>query len=84
MYVSFSDRGFRRQTDYNPLMWNEYFAEQRDVETKQGKFRVYLSSEPELPGPLLVMLHGGGFSALSWAHFSVRNRKRYTGLCSFQ
>lgn len=66
-----SDRGFRRSTDYNPTMWSEYFAESRDVETQRGKFRVYLSNKPEAPGPLLVMLHGGGFSALSWALFSV-------------
>uniref|UniRef100_A0A182TG35 Protein phosphatase methylesterase 1 n=1 Tax=Anopheles melas TaxID=34690 RepID=A0A182TG35_9DIPT len=65
-----SDRGFRRQTDYNPLMWDEFFAEKKDVETKQGKFRVYLSAPTEAGAPLLVLLHGGGFSALSWAHFS--------------
>uniref|UniRef100_A0A182QL66 Protein phosphatase methylesterase 1 n=1 Tax=Anopheles farauti TaxID=69004 RepID=A0A182QL66_9DIPT len=66
-----SDRGFRRQTDYNPLMWDAFFAEKRDVVTKQGKFRVYLSAPTEQTGaPLLVLLHGGGFSALSWAHFS--------------
>lgn len=70
-----SDRGFRRQTDYNPIVWSEYFAESRDVETKRGKFRVYLTSKPEAPGPLLVMLHGGGFSALSWAHFSMEISK---------
>lgn len=65
------DRGFRRQTDYNPIMWSEYFTENRDVVTKNGVFRVYLTDKPRSPGPLLVMLHGGGFSALSWAHFSV-------------
>uniref|UniRef100_A0A182P8M0 Protein phosphatase methylesterase 1 n=1 Tax=Anopheles epiroticus TaxID=199890 RepID=A0A182P8M0_9DIPT len=65
-----SDRGFRRQTDYNPLMWDEFFAEKKDVETKQGKFRVYLSAPTEPGAPLLVLLHGGGFSALSWAHFN--------------
>ncbi|XP_065078361.1 protein phosphatase methylesterase 1 [Ochlerotatus camptorhynchus] len=70
-----SDRGFRRQTDYNPIMWSEYFAESRDVETQRGKFRVYLTSKPKAPGPLLVMLHGGGFSALSWAHFSMEISK---------
>lgn len=70
-----SDRGFRRQTDYNPIIWSEYFAEQRDIETEQGNFRVYLSKQPEAPGPLLVMLHGGGFSALTWAHFSMEITK---------
>lgn len=71
----FSDRGFRRTTDYNPVMWSEYFAEQRDVQTGKGVFRVYLTKQPEETGPLLVMLHGGGFSALSWAHFSVEIAK---------
>ncbi|XP_058450219.1 protein phosphatase methylesterase 1 [Malaya genurostris] len=70
-----TDRGFRRQTDYNPVLWSEYFAEHRDVETKQGKFRVYLSKQTDVPGPLLVLLHGGGFSALSWAHFSMEITK---------
>lgn len=70
-----SDRGFRRQTDYNPVMWSEYFAEQRDVQTAKGTFRVYLTKQPEETGPLLVMLHGGGFSALSWSHFSVEIAK---------
>ncbi|KFB45558.1 AGAP008336-PA-like protein [Anopheles sinensis] len=65
-----NDRGFRRQTDYNPLMWDEFFTEKKDVETKQGKFRVYLTGPSEPGAPLLVLLHGGGFSALSWAHFS--------------
>ncbi|XP_055593523.1 protein phosphatase methylesterase 1 [Uranotaenia lowii] len=65
-----SDRGFRRQTDYNPVMWSDYFKEQQNVETAQGKFRVYLSEPPVEAGPVLVMLHGGGFSALTWALFS--------------
>ncbi|KAL1398722.1 hypothetical protein pipiens_008735 [Culex pipiens pipiens] len=70
-----NDHGFRRTTDYNPVMWSEYFAEQRDVQTGKGVFRVYLTKQPEETGPLLVMLHGGGFSALSWAHFSVEIAK---------
>lgn len=70
-----TDRGFRRQTDYNPIMWSQYFSESRDVETQYGKFRVYLTEKPEAPGPLLVMLHGGGFSALSWALFSMEISK---------
>lgn len=70
-----SDRGFRRQTDYNPVLWSEYFAEQRDIQTSRGVFRVYLTKQPEAAGPLLVMLHGGGFSALSWSHFSVEISK---------
>lgn len=60
-----------RQKDYNPTEWKEYFTSQRDVETPQGTFRVYLSNEPVVEGPLVVCLHGGGYSGLSWAHFST-------------
>lgn len=60
-----------RQKDYNPTEWSQYFAENRDVKTSRGTFRVYLSKQPQQPGPVVVCLHGGGYSALSWAHFSI-------------
>lgn len=54
-------------------MWNEYFFEKKDVQVDtQHKFRVYLSRSPEEEtGPLIVLLHGGGFSALTWSLFVV-------------
>lgn len=60
-----------RQKDYNPSQWNQYFEESKDVETTRGTFRVYMSKKPQQPGPVIVCLHGGGYSALSWAHFSI-------------
>lgn len=30
-----------------------------------------MSKKPAQPGPVIVCLHGGGYSALSWAHFST-------------
>lgn len=60
-----------RPKDYNPTRWAEFFAEQRDVITEQGKFRVYLTKPPIEQGPVVVCLHGGGYSALSWSHFST-------------
>lgn len=53
-------------------MWNEFFAEKEDVEVdEKRKFRVYRTKKPEKPGPVLLLLHGGGYSALTWAHFCV-------------
>ena len=53
-------------------MWDEYFAEKLDIvlDSKQT-FRIYKSKPPTQPGPILLTLHGGGYSALTWAHFSV-------------
>ncbi|XP_034658638.1 protein phosphatase methylesterase 1 [Drosophila subobscura] len=59
-----------RIRDYKPGMWNEFFAEKEDVTVdEQRTFRVYRTKKPEKPGPVLLLLHGGGYSALTWAHF---------------
>lgn len=60
-----------RPKDYNPIAWMEFFEEQKDITVEQGTFRVYLSKAPAEPGPVVVCMHGGGYSALSWAHFST-------------
>lgn len=70
------DSGNRRgrQKDYVPTMWNEHFTEKEDVIIGENKFRVYfLNRNEDNKKPLLVLLHGGGYSALTWAHFSVNN-----------
>lgn len=73
--LRYRDGSFKknRQKDYSPTMWNEYFHEQKDIKVDdQHVFRVYLSRSPEQEsGPLLVLLHGGGFSALTWSLFVV-------------
>nr|NP_001261609.1 uncharacterized protein Dmel_CG5068, isoform B [Drosophila melanogaster]NP_648277.3 uncharacterized protein Dmel_CG5068, isoform A [Drosophila melanogaster]ACL90756.1 CG5068-PA [synthetic construct]AAF50336.2 uncharacterized protein Dmel_CG5068, isoform A [Drosophila melanogaster]AAL29088.1 LP02515p [Drosophila melanogaster]AGB94304.1 uncharacterized protein Dmel_CG5068, isoform B [Drosophila melanogaster] len=59
-----------RIRDYKPGMWNEFFAEKEDVTVdEQRTFRIYRTKQPEKPGPVLLLLHGGGYSALTWAHF---------------
>lgn len=76
-----------RRRDYSPIPWSRYFGEKKDVHINGNTFRVYvkqsdavedeipLSSEPV---PILVLLHGGGFSALTWALFaeSITNQVR--------
>lgn len=61
-----------RQKDYTPNMWDEYFADKKDVRINEKQvFRVYLSRSISQNGPILVLLHGGGYSALTWSHFVV-------------
>nr|CAD7443617.1 unnamed protein product [Timema bartmani] len=58
-----------RKRDYTPVAWSHYFAERQDVKVNDvDSFRVYKAGTT---GPLLVLLHGGGFSALTWSLFSV-------------
>lgn len=54
-------------------MWNEHFDEQQDVAVdNEHIFRVYFKGrDKDNVKPLLVLLHGGGYSALTWAHFCV-------------
>lgn len=63
----------RRQKDYVPTMWNEHFDEKQDINLGEGQqFRVYFSKrDKENQKPLLLLLHGGGYSGLTWAHFTV-------------
>uniref|UniRef100_H3D2M2 Protein phosphatase methylesterase 1 n=1 Tax=Tetraodon nigroviridis TaxID=99883 RepID=H3D2M2_TETNG len=60
-----------RKRDFSPLPWSQYFETMEDVEVENehGKdiFRIYCSGSH---GPVLLLLHGGGHSALSWAVFT--------------
>lgn len=60
-----------RKKDFTPLSWSQYFETMEDVEVENdnGKdlFRIYCSGSH---GPVLLLLHGGGHSALSWAVFT--------------
>ncbi|KAK6486426.1 protein phosphatase methylesterase 1-like [Huso huso] len=61
-----------RKRDFSPVPWSQYFENMEDVEveneTSTDSFRIYSSGSE---GPVLLLLHGGGHSALSWAVFSA-------------
>ncbi|KAE8628036.1 hypothetical protein XENTR_v10007279 [Xenopus tropicalis] len=61
-----------RRRDFSPVPWSQYFESMEDVvvesETGKDSFRVYRSGSE---GPVLLLLHGGGHSALSWAVFTT-------------
>lgn len=46
-----------------------------DIEVDEDKFRIYTSGTS---GPVLVLLHGGGYSGLTWAVFTVQYILPYT------
>ena len=64
------------QRDFSPLSWELYFDEKRNVDVDESTFCVYLSGFNDQENKLtLVLLHGGGYSALTWALFTkdIRN-----------
>ncbi|XP_070198027.1 protein phosphatase methylesterase 1-like [Littorina saxatilis] len=63
-------RNIVRKKDYAPVYWDKYFEHMHSVKTGENDvFRVY---ECGTEGPVLLFLHGGGFSALSWSLLSSR------------
>ena len=60
-------RGRGRQRDYTPVKWDVYFERQKDIKIGEDTFVAYESGSD---GPVLVLLHGGGFSGLTWSLFA--------------
>uniref|UniRef100_A0A8C0HNQ8 Protein phosphatase methylesterase 1 n=1 Tax=Buteo japonicus TaxID=224669 RepID=A0A8C0HNQ8_9AVES len=67
-----------RKRDFSPVLWSQYFESMEDVvvENETGKDisffpQLNFSYSHGLEGPVLLLLHGGGHSALSWAVFTV-------------
>ncbi|KAK4299029.1 hypothetical protein Pmani_028665 [Petrolisthes manimaculis] len=59
-------RGRVGRRDYTPVSWQRYWDRCEDValEDNGDVFRVYVKGDT---GPLLLLLHGGGYSALTWS-----------------
>lgn len=62
-------KSHQRKRDYDPVPWSAYFDQSKKVEIGENSFHIYTQGEE---GPLVVLLHGGGYSALTWAEFTVR------------
>ncbi|KAG6797093.1 protein phosphatase methylesterase 1 [Apis mellifera caucasica] len=60
-------KGFQRKRDYDPVQWTPYFDHSQDVKIGDDIFHIYTKGTD---GPTLVLLHGGGYSALTWAEFT--------------
>jgi len=50
--------------DCTPVKWDKYFDEHNHVEMEDGTFHYYKKGTD---GPLIVAIHGGGYSGLTWA-----------------
>ena len=57
-----------RKFNYSPIRSSVYFEKCREIVFEGNTFRIY---EAGVTGPILLLLHGGGYSSLTWALFSV-------------
>ena len=77
LIITCSDRAgliLKRRRDYSQASWENYFDSFEDVNVGESNiFRVYKSGSN---GPVLLLLHGGGFSALTWSLFTVSTTVR--------
>ncbi len=56
---------------YTPIHWSKFFRRCRKVDIgDKSSFNVYEDGSVEKEGPLVVFLHGGGYSGLTWAPLS--------------
>ncbi|XP_043261149.1 protein phosphatase methylesterase 1 [Colletes gigas] len=60
-------KGFQRKRDYEPVEWTPYFDHSEDIKVGNDTFHIYTKG---MEGPTLVLLHGGGYSALTWAELT--------------
>lgn len=59
----------RSYDELTPISWSEYFEHKRFVDIDGNKFATY--SLGNVDSVLIVLLHGGGFNALTWSLFAV-------------
>ncbi|KAI9262033.1 Alpha/Beta hydrolase protein [Sporodiniella umbellata] len=57
-----------RRSKYSPYRWQDYFEESKDIaiDGTEDVFRIYQTAPAKENGPIFVMHHGAGSSALSF------------------
>lgn len=66
--------------DFTPKQWNEYFDSKKDIKIPNTNdvrifffkfilkiFRIYLCNNSKTKYSTLVLIHGGGYTSLSWS-----------------
>lgn len=65
----------RSHEELTPISWHNYFENKRIVDVDGNKFTTYSLGNEE--SVLIVLLHGGGFNALTWSLFAVSISESY-------
>ncbi|KAI8390339.1 Alpha/Beta hydrolase protein [Blakeslea trispora] len=73
----------RRGPAYTPYAWNDYFDESIDVPIPNTSniFRIYRTLPKQTNGPLFVMHHGAGSSALTFGFVAKQIKQLTQGEC---
>ncbi|EFP09559.1 hypothetical protein CRE_25587 [Caenorhabditis remanei] len=56
-----------KRREMSELPWSDFFDDKREVNIDGDVFNVYLKGDE---GPIFYLLHGGGYSGLTWACFA--------------
>ena len=59
----------KRPKDYTPVEWDQYWDEKNELEI-DGDRHSYYATGPEDSDCVLFLIHGGGFSGLSFSLFA--------------
>ncbi|XP_059489256.1 protein phosphatase methylesterase 1 [Neocloeon triangulifer] len=67
--LSYPRMASRKSRDYTPASWDLYFEKKHQVKVSDtDTFCAYTAGE--VGNPILCLLHGGGFSGLTWSLFA--------------
>jgi hypothetical protein len=66
--TSVSNRNKHRAVDCTQLPWTDFFDQKQNVQVGDDTFNVYIKGDS---GPVFYLLHGAGYSGLTWSCFAV-------------